>query len=644
MVPYVTVGKNITPFGNVDAAWLGMEDPTNLMMVGAVFTFDGSIGFENFKKILEHRLLPIKRFRQRPVQAVVPPHNKFWETDTNFDISAHVIEAELSDPDDETTLKELFNTLMSTPLDYTQPLWQAHYVDGYKGGAAVLWRIHHCMADGLALINLLLSLTDPDEKMPTLSKTPPEYPPELWNPFGPFIDITQDVIKNQIVMTGLMMEESMKIMQQPMRIFDLTQKGIELMMSTNRVFTRSADPQTVFKGKLGVPKRISWSSAVPLSDIKAIQQVIGEGLNDILLTAMTGALRRYMEIQGDVTAEVSFRAAVPINLRGKHEIDELGNKFGLVFVALPVGIVDPVERLKALKKRIDALKDSSEAIVVLGLLNSLGLSPSEVQDAVVDFIGQKVTTVMTNLAGPCQKIYLGGTAVDSILFWTPQVGRVGLGINIYSYNDQVRLGVMVDAGLIPDPDKITDYFLVEFEEMLKLTQQVETIESPSEPEPMTVETAPILSEPEPIVETIVEPEPTTIEENPAVTEPTPITEMATEPEPITIEADSIVSESSSEPKATVNLEPTPNNAVEPDPMIVDDSSIITEPSSEPETVANVDPETKPESVADPEPTAPIMETVVEPRPTKCQAITKAGNPCRNKPLAGSQFCRVHQPK
>jgi hypothetical protein len=158
----------------------------------------------------------------------------------------------------------------------------------------------------------------------------------------------------------------------------------------------------------------------------------------------------------------------------------LGNKFGLVYLSLPVGIADPFDRLQEVHKRMNALKNTPEAAVAIGILNAIGMAPMEIQTQSVSMFASKATAVMTNVPGPPIPLYLAGKKIDQIMFWVPQAGRVALGISILSYAGNVYLGVNTDAGLIPDPDTIIDGFYTEFDALLQLVAQVDTSSTPTE--------------------------------------------------------------------------------------------------------------------------------------------------------------------
>lgn len=447
---------------SVDTAWLRMEDPTNLMMITGLLIFDELVSFERVKATMEHRLVGrFRRFRQR---VVTPAFGMpYWEDDPKFDLRSHVRHLALPAPGDQTALQALVSDLMSTPLDFSKSPWQYHLIDGYGSGSVLLGRLHHCIADGIALINVLLSMTDHDADAP--------WPEPMAAP-----------TRNQRGLVQTLMRQSASAMQTTARMVNVLSDPLQVMQATKLGFDGAAalsklvlmgpDPKTVFKGPLGVAKQAAWSQPLPLDDVKAVGRVIGATVNDVLLTAVTGALRRYLQHRDAQVDGLDIRAVVPVNLRPLDEV-ELGNKFGLVFLSLPVGIEDMIERLAELKKRMDAIKGSPEAVVAFGILNAMGRTPDDVQEQIVRLFGVKATAVMTNVPGPRETLYFAGSPVRQIMFWVPQSGRLGLGVSILSYAGSVLLGVATDAGLAPDPEVIIDGFHKEFDYMLNLARLVE---------------------------------------------------------------------------------------------------------------------------------------------------------------------------
>ena len=427
--------SKLVPMSSVDAAWLGMEDPTNLMMVTGVLILDGRVDVKRLRTLLDKRLAPFGRFHQRVVRPRTRGGLPHWQNDDRFDINNHVSHVALPAPGGDRALRELVSELMSTPLDMTKPMWQVHLVDGYDSASVVVARIHHSIADGIALVQVMLSLTDATATGPS----PRKRAEHSNSSAGPF-----DWVPG-----------AMKVLSDPGRI-------AEGAYRLGRLVVLPPDPHTPFKGDLGRRKRAAWSSIVPLDDFKAIGKALSATVNDVLVATATGALRRYLEGRGEPVDGVAIRASVPVNLRPLDEAHRLGNSFGLVFLTLPVGIADPIERLRLIKEEMDELKRSPEALVAFGVLNVLGLAPVEVERLGLRFFGSKATAVLTNVPGPREPLYLAGSKLERAMFWVPQSGRLGLGISILSYAGGVMLGVATDEGLVPDPEKIVAGFEKEF--------------------------------------------------------------------------------------------------------------------------------------------------------------------------------------
>jgi WS/DGAT/MGAT family acyltransferase len=189
----------------------------------------------------------------------------------------------------------------------------------------------------------------------------------------------------------------------------------------------------------------------------------------VLLSCVAGALRAYLVEKGDAVEGVVLRALVPVNLRPIEKAYKLGNQFGLVFLDLPIGIENPVERLYAVRANMNALKGSYQPILALGLLAAMGSGPRALQDVVLQMLARNATGVMTNVPGPQQPLYLAGARIDSLMFWVPQSGDIGMGVSIISYNGKVQFGLITDRGLCPDPEAISRRFDGEFEKLVLLT-------------------------------------------------------------------------------------------------------------------------------------------------------------------------------
>ena len=432
---------------SVDAAWLRMEEPTNLMMISAVLWFDEPPDRERLKAVLRERLVErFPRFRQRlvvPAGLLVVP---YWEDDPGFDLDAHLSHTAVPPPGDRSALEALVSHWMSVPLDRARPLWQLHLVDGLGHGSALLARIHHTLGDGIALARVLLSLMS-ESADGQFTPEAREATPAGW---AALLRGTRAVAAG----TRAAVKRGAALLSQPVHVRDLARPAAAL----KRLVLLPPDPCTVLRGELGTVKRAAWLDPLPLAEVKAIASAMESTINDVLLAALTGALRRYLEERGGPVENLC--AFIPVNLR---PLDapiprELGNRFGLVFLNLPVQEVEPLQRLQVLKQRMAALKRSPEAALTFAMLQMVGLAPRVVKRAVVDTLASKGTLIVTNVPGPRQPVYLAGTRLAGLMFWVPQACKLGLGVSIFSYAGEVTVGVSADAGLVPDPHRLLTAF------------------------------------------------------------------------------------------------------------------------------------------------------------------------------------------
>jgi len=457
------------PISKVDTAWLRMEQPTNLMMINGVIMMDEQLDYDRLLETIEQRFLTFRRFRQKAVDGAGGAH---WVFDEDFDIRQHVRRTALPGAADRAELELLVSDLASTPLDTSHPLWQFHIVENYIEGPAIITRIHHCIADGIALVQVFLSLTDP-----TREGRPSAREPDVWKQrraseakvFQRLLDPAREGLGFAAHLSQKLIGEGAKMVQNPAVASNYAAEASEIVRELVHSLTLENDPATRFKGKLGTRKRVAWAEPLSLIEVKAVSKAFGCTVNDVLIASVSGAFRQYMISVGDDPDSLpDIRATVPVNLRPLEHAQELGNHFGLVFLSLPLSMENPLERLYAVNERMNELKSSKQAAVTLGFLAALGLGPSAVQKPVLDMLSQKATAVLTNVPGPQQPLYLAGSKMKEMMFWVPQNGNVGLGISILSYNGQVFFGLISDYRLLPEPSAVITRFKEEFEKLMYL--------------------------------------------------------------------------------------------------------------------------------------------------------------------------------
>jgi hypothetical protein len=384
--------------GGEDAAWLHMDDATNPMVVDGLLELAERMPIDRVRSLVARVALE-PRFRSRIIdQRIGRPT---LEPCASFDPSDHLEHVVLPSGDDATLLAFVGQTV-SHGLDPSRPMWRIHLVDRPGAGSVLLCRVHHALADGFALLGMLGRISD--------------EPPSA----GPWAKRDASSIG-----AGAALE------------------------SFARLVTLPPDPPTRLRAELGGQKRVAWTKPVALDRVKEIAHATSSTVNDVLVAIVAGALGRDLARRDEHEDDRELRAMVPVNLRQGDA--ELGNDFGIVVLALPTGIVDPLARLTAVKRRMRALKDTPEAVVAHTLLDLVGRVPRPVEDVLVSFFGKKASLVLTNVPGPREPLTIDGVRIERMMFWVPQAARLGLGISILSYAGTVTMGVLADAACVPDP-------------------------------------------------------------------------------------------------------------------------------------------------------------------------------------------------
>jgi hypothetical protein len=501
---------------SVDTAWLRMDSTNNLMMIVGVMAFATPLDVKRFKTLIEGRLLVYPRFRQYVVDDGMAAH---WVDDDNFDLDAHLHRVRLPGAGGEKELQAMVADLASERLDKGKPLWQMHLIENYQGGSALITRIHHCIADGIALIGVLLNMTDEDPNAPDtprkvvvpqrskvkkfamadagdsianvfaslgplgqqiqslLAPAIPALAPvagaaqTAFDKLGPLKAPIESALESAV-------DEGMKIgtrvvskysrwVDDPTQAIDSAKAAAGVAQELAYLATMPTDTATRLKGKPGTVKCVAWSDPIDLVRVKDVGYVLGASVNDVLLASVAGAIRNYIVTKGDsIDPNATLRAFVPVNLRPKGKEYKLGNHFGLVGLELPIGEANPIARVFEVRRRMNGLKNGYQAAVSMALLGVLGYVPKAVQKQALGLLSDKGTAVMTNVPGPANPLYLAGAKISQNMFWVPQSGNVGVGVSILSYAGGVQFGLITDRKLCPDPENIIAGFATEFDKLM----------------------------------------------------------------------------------------------------------------------------------------------------------------------------------
>ncbi|MBF0450868.1 MAG: wax ester/triacylglycerol synthase family O-acyltransferase [Candidatus Magnetomorum sp.] len=459
---------------NVDTFWLHMDQPTNLMIITSVQEFDELLDFNTVKETLEKRLLTFDRFTKRVVKPISGVGIPSWEEDPTFDIRSHLHRVALPSPGDKSALQEMISDLTSVPMDRTKPLWQMYLIENYNEGCVLFSKIHHSIADGIALIHVLFSLTDTQADLTLQDNFPVASASKKTSGEGPMKKNIKEAVKLARNVGKVLKKECIESITNPFHLMELARLSTGLAFDFAGVLTRlmimPPDPKTSLKGPLSIRKYVAWSQPLDLNDVKLVGRSVRATVNDVLISTVSGALRRYLQKRNDKVNELDLRVAIPVNIRRPGRECELGNRFSLIFLALPIHVEDPIIRMREVKRRMDNIKSSPDAIVGFQALNALGVSPANLAKRAAHFLANKSTAVLTNVPGPKTPLYFAGKKIKNMMFWVPRIGQVGHGISIISYNNAVTIGVVTDSALVPEPEDILQAFQEEFDHIVTLAK------------------------------------------------------------------------------------------------------------------------------------------------------------------------------
>jgi diacylglycerol O-acyltransferase / wax synthase len=453
----------MTPTGRrrisaADTLWLDMDRPNNLMVIVTLMFLESVPRWDDLGALVQRRVVeryPV--FSQRPARRV-PLGLASWEDDPDFDLQRHLHRVSLPSPGDDATLQRFVEERIPVPLDRDHPLWEAWLIDGYGSGSVVFGRFHHALADGIALTRVLLSLTEDGASSGADTRGGPEVGGE------DVVDAPDRSLAGAALSAGVSAARAglgqASRLASPSGVLDTVGLGVRTgQVVADLLWTHS--PENVFSGTPGARKRVVWTQPLPLADLKTVGRLAGATLNDVLLSAVAGALHRYQRDRG--AEPVDLVTMVPVNVRPLDQPlpRELGNRFALVFVRFPSGRAAPLGRLAETKRRMDWLKASPEAALTLGLMAVMGRTTRSLERYVVDFFADKAIGVTTNVAGPTAVRTLAGVPMSGVLGWVPGSGKHTVGVCIYTYAGNVRVGFMADAGVVPDPGDLLRAFEVE---------------------------------------------------------------------------------------------------------------------------------------------------------------------------------------
>jgi diacylglycerol O-acyltransferase / wax synthase len=474
----------------VDAVWLHMDRPENLLVIDTLLWFDDRVDPARLRALVEGRLLrrfPV--FRSRPDEPLLPFGPPRWRELPEVDLDRHVEVARLPAPGGDAELRAFVEARIREPLEHDRPLWRLHLVHGYRApdaapgapaGSVLLARVHHAVADGVALAHVLLSLTDPADDAPDTGTPVPDGVVDLRGTDG-VVDLRDaDDSDDSDAVPALL--------RLPAAAARAASDGLHLVSDLSRVVRRGASldalslawqvgqvadkillgtlPRSALTGTPCPDKHAVWTGSYDVAAVKATGRAAGCTVNDVLLAAVGGALATYQRVHGGHPLDLT--AMVPVDVRGPGAAlpPELGNTFALVLFPLVSDDRDPASRLAETHRRMQRIKASPEAALTFGVLGAVGLTHPDVERLIVDFFSAKAIGVLTNVIGPARPRTLAGVRLTSVLGWVPQAGAQTLGVCVFSYAGAVRVGFRADAQVVVDPQLLVAGFDAALTELL----------------------------------------------------------------------------------------------------------------------------------------------------------------------------------
>lgn len=492
------------PMSVQDQLWLTMDRPNNLMVVDGVMLLRGPVAMPD---VLDVYRAMVDRFPVFGRRAQRCRSGWEWADDPGFTLERHVLPAALPGPVSVRQVQAFMAEQRSVPLPTDRPRWIAHVIDDVvlpdgSPGSAVIMRFHHAIADGVRLTQVMLSLCDTGDggleavvaRKPTTHAAPDPLATarhaartashaaaeaastalrSLQHPLAaaqaPAATAQQALAATRLGRHGV--ADGIELLRHPDRLLDALEvlgvggnRGLNDLSSVTKLAFGDS-PRTVWTGAPGTRKAIAWTNPIPLQRIKQIGRERGATVNDVLLTAVAGALRRYLAERAASVDEVYWM--VPVNLKpfADNLPEELGNHFALVVVPMPLHHESLADRLAHMHSIMGRIKHSDEAVVTFGVQRAISASPSAMASFLTNFFANKAVGVLTNVPGPSGELAFAGVPVSQIIGFAPCSGNQPMTTTIFSYRGDVTVGFATDAGLVPDPDQLASYVAAEVEAM-----------------------------------------------------------------------------------------------------------------------------------------------------------------------------------
>lgn len=444
------MGERLT---GLDASFLHLEDDAAHMHVASVMLFEGQAPpYVEFLENIERRLHLVPRYRQRLAFVPLSQGRPKWVDDPSLNLRYHVRHTALPAPGGEVELRALAGRVFSQQLDRDKPLWELWLVDGLEGNRfAILAKTHHALVDGISGVDIVTVLFD--------TKPEPEAPPapsERWlpRPLPSRAQLFGEALVERATVPGEVGRSVRALFRAPRQIASGALEALQGVGAMAWAGLKSAPPSP-YNQSIGPHRRFTWVRG-SLAEVKAIKNVLGGSVNDVMLATVAGALRRHLQRRGHPVEALELKAMVPVSVRTDLERGALGNRVAAMMAPLPVWCADPVERLRLVSESMAGLKEGGQAVGAQVITELSGFAPPTVMSQAARLASRQrfFNLVVTNVPGPQFPLYLLGRELIEAFPMVPLVKNQGVGVAIMSYNGRINFGLVGDFDVLADLDDL----------------------------------------------------------------------------------------------------------------------------------------------------------------------------------------------
>ncbi|HVV10136.1 wax ester/triacylglycerol synthase family O-acyltransferase [Amycolatopsis sp.] len=457
------------PLSGLDASFLYLETPSQVLHICGLLTLDGSTmpggySFAEFRRKLRDRIAEIPEFRRKLHNSPLNLLHPMWVEDDEFDLDRHLHRVAVPSPGGREELAELCGHFAGQPLDRARPLWEMYVIEGLPDdGVAVLLKMHHATADGVAGANLIAYLCglEPDSLLPLPDAEQNPQPPSHL-----------DLLRKSVSSLAKRPVEVAKLLPD---LVSMAPTWVGRALKRTGMPVPFTAPRTSFNRTITGLRTVGFVS-LDLDEIKRVKNAFGVTVNDVVLALCAGALRRYLEQRGELPGE-PLVATVPVSTQDRTRNDDGSNQVSAFFASLPTQLADPAARVYAIAEsnrlakehhftlKPDMLRDwaqfAAPRVFGLAVRAYSGLRLAEKHPVVHNL-------VISNVPGPPMPLYLLGSRITGLYPLGPVFHGAGLNITVISTAGRVDVGLLGARELVPEVWPLADALPVEMRELLQV--------------------------------------------------------------------------------------------------------------------------------------------------------------------------------